>query len=90
MGGSVLAFFTFYLYSKTVQNELIDKSVITVPKPGVRYFFTENGGSKQSFWSEVLAVFISFFFSGIVPLLIILFFVGWLSVRARRSSSMEV
>mgnify|MGYP004473995151 len=59
----------------------------TVPKPGVRYFFTENGGSKQSFWSEVLAIFISFFFAGIVPLLIILFFVGWLSVRARRSVS---
>lgn len=69
--------------SKSVKNEVIDKSVTTVAKPGVRYWFTEKGGSKQSFISEVGALFISFFFAGIVPLLIILFFIGWLSRRAR-------
>ncbi|KAM7455253.1 hypothetical protein BLSTO_03992 [Blastocystis sp. subtype 1] len=68
---------------KSVKNEVIDKSVTTVAKPGVRYWFTEKGGSKQSFISEVGALFISFFFAGIVPLLIILFFIGWLSRRAR-------
>lgn len=70
---------------KSVKNEVIDKTVTTVAKPGVRYWFTEKGGSKQSFISEVGALFISFFFAGIVPLLIILFFIGWLSRRARSS-----
>jgi hypothetical protein len=60
----------------------VDQSVTTVPKPGVRYFMTEKGGSQQSFWSEVVALFISFFFSGIVPFLIILFFIGWYFPRA--------
>lgn len=52
-------------------------------EPGTRYFLSENGGSKQSLGSEILAVFISFFFAGIVPFMIFLGFVAWYSVRAR-------
>ena len=50
---------------------------------GVRYFMSENGGSKQSWYGELLAMFLNFLFAGIVPFLMILCLIGWYSVRAR-------
>lgn len=52
-------------------------------QPGVRYFLSENGGSKQSKGAEILAMCITFLFAGIVPFLIILGIIAWYSVRAR-------
>lgn len=68
----------------------IDQTITTVPEPGVRYFLTEKGGSRQSWISEIGALILSFFFAGIMPLLIILFFIGWLSVKARSSYQLFV
>lgn len=69
---------------------MVDQTITTVPEPGVRYFLTENGGSRQSWISEIGALILSFFFAGIMPLLIILFFIGWLSVKARSSYQLFV
>ena len=54
---------------------------------GVRYFMSENGGSKQPWYGEVIAKFINFLFAGIVPFLMILCVIGWYSVRARSDDS---
>ena len=69
--------------SKEIKNVLVDQSTYTDPIPGVRYFMTENGGSKQSILSEILAVCINFLFTGLVPFLICLSIIAWYSVRAR-------
>ncbi|KAM7457018.1 hypothetical protein BLSTO_02226 [Blastocystis sp. subtype 1] len=50
---------------------------------GVRYFMSENGGSKQPWYGELLAMCINFLFAGIAPFLMILCVIGWYSVRAR-------
>ena len=42
-----------------------------------------NGGSKQPWYGELLAMCINFLFAGIVPFLMILCVIGWYSVRAR-------
>ena len=49
----------------------------------VRYFMSENGGSKQPWYEDLLALCINFLFAGIVPFLMILCVIGWYSVRAR-------
>ena len=65
---------------------LVDKSAFTDPVPGVRYFMSENGGSKQSLLSEIMAVCINFLFTGLVPFLMCLSVIAWYSVRARSMS----
>ena len=50
---------------------------------GVRYFMSVNGGSKQPWYGELLAMCIMFLFAGIDPFLMILCVIGWYSVRAR-------
>ena len=67
----------------SVEHEIIDSTQISVAKPGVRYFFSDKVSSEQSFLSEVCAIFLSFCFTGIVPLLTLLFVLGFFSVKAR-------
>ena len=68
---------------KEVKSVLFNSETDSVPKPGVRYFMTDHGGSKQSLLSEIGAVCINFLFTGLVPFLIILSIIAWYSVRAR-------
>lgn len=48
---------------------------------------SENGGSKQSILSEIMAVCINFLFTGLVPFLMCLSVIAWYSVRARCTMS---
>lgn len=52
-------------------------------KPGIRYFMSENGGSKQPFSEEIAAMVISILFSGVVAILTVLGIVAYYSKKAR-------
>ena len=71
---------------KEVKSVLFNSETDSIPTPGVRYFMTDHGGSKQSLLSEIGAVCINFLFTGLVPFLIILSIIAWYSVRARCTS----
>ena len=72
----------------SVKCEVLDRSKEIIVKPGVRYFLSDKLASEQSVLGAIGAQIISFFFVGIAPLLVILFFVGWMFPRARRCHSL--
>lgn len=82
-GKNCYPFDYWLIHRSSVKCEVVDTKTNTVPKPGVRYFFSEKTSKEQSWLSEIGAVVLSFCFAGIVPLLCVLFVVGWLSQRAR-------
>ena len=72
-----------FICRKEIKSVFVEPEGDIQAEPGVRYFLSKNGGSKQSMGSEILAMFISFLFVGVVPLLFCLVFMAWYSVRAR-------
>ena len=84
MGRIVHAFILTLKSRSTVKCEVLDKSTEIKVKPGIRYFLSDKLASEQSVLGAICAQIISFFFVGIAPLLIILFFVGWMFPRAGR------
>ena len=68
---------------KEIKSVFVNPDDTIDPIPGVRYFMSECGGSKQPLKEEIIAMIISFLLTGIVPLLMALAVIGWYSVRAR-------
>lgn len=71
------------MHRREIKSIYINPNDVVDPVPGVRYFMTECGGSKQPLKDEIIAMVISFLLTGVVPLLIVLTVIGWYSVRAR-------
>ena len=71
------------MYRKEIKSVFVNPDDTIDPIPGVRYFMSECGGSKQPLKEEIIAMIISFLLTGIVPLLMALAVIGWYSVRAR-------
>ena len=83
-------FFGIVIHRKEIKSVFVDPEGYIEAQPGVRYFLSHNGGSKQSKGSEFLAMCISFLFTGIIPFMIILAFVAWYSVRARSNFTVSL
>lgn len=73
---------------KEIKSVFVNPDDTINPIPGVRYFMSECGGSKQPMKEEITAMIISFLLTGVVPLLIVLAVIGWYSVRARSTQEL--
>ena len=68
---------------KEIKTVYVNPEDEVVAEPGIRYFMSENGGSKQPFLEELTAMILSILFSGVVAILTIIFIIGYYSKKAR-------